>query len=153
MSSRVTVTHITLMRRQAWAAMFSATGIHPNLALTDSTGAEQAIRRLSSKTIGQTECSIKNSKFVNWMIKPVRVGTGTKIVVLEKTLERPEAAVRMDHKQTKVMRKHKLWVSKWMILWYLVSKYGPLRQPVTLVFMLFCTFLPLNLAWPCNQIW
>ena len=39
-----------------------------NLALTNSTGAEQAIHTLSSKAIDQTECSIKNLKFLKWMI-------------------------------------------------------------------------------------
>lgn len=68
MSSKVTVTGITLKRRQAWVAMLSAIGIQLNLALTNSTGAEQAIHTLSRKAIDQTECSIKKLKCVKWMI-------------------------------------------------------------------------------------
>lgn len=86
--------------------MFSAIGIQLNLALTNSTGAEQAIHILSSRAIDQTECSIKNLKFVKWMtnLQKLKNHHG-------KTLKTPEAAVRTDHKETKVMRKHTLWVS------------------------------------------
>ena len=86
--------------------MFSAIGIQLNLALTSSTGAEQAIHTLSSKAIDQTECSSKNLKFVKWMINSQKFKRSS-----WKELKRPEAAVRTDHKQTKVMRKHTLWVS------------------------------------------
>lgn len=79
MSPRGTSLPMVVLRRQIWVAMLNAVGPHPDLAITDGTGSEsnpRAVQWISD----QAESSIKNLKFENWMIKPVRAGTGTETV-------------------------------------------------------------------------